>query len=301
MNGGVVISGPITTSQTIWVFDANGTCTDEISFNVTIDSLPSITSMSGGGVYCEGAIIDDVMIDVTGIADWTINYTLEGIAQTITSSSSPISLGNTPGVYILIDITDNACSNTATGTETIIINPIPSAPIAGTDATYCSSITPADLTASGSGGEFTWYDDANSVIGTGSSFTPFSTVGITNYYVIETSTFGCIGPSSMVTITINECELVIPTAITPGASPNEVWEIINLDAAYPNSLVTIYNRWGNLIFEKESDPNNPYSLNPWNGTYNGEPLPVASYYFIIQFNDGSGEAETGTVTIINND
>ena len=185
-------------------------------------------------------------------------------------------------------------------TSTPVGQAIPNAPTTSSDEVYCSSITPADLTASGSGGVFTWYDDVNTVIGTGSTFTPFSTVGITNYFVLETSAFGCVGPLSMVMITINDCELVIPTAITPGLSPNEVWEIINLDSAYPDNIITIYNRWGNLIFEKASDPNNPYSLNPWDGTSNGEPLPVASYYYIILFNDGSGDAETGTVTIIKN-
>jgi gliding motility-associated-like protein len=104
----------------------------------------------------------------------------------------------------------------------------------------------------------------------------------------------------MVTITINPCEIIVPTAFTPGQEPNMNWEIVNLDEVYPNNIVMIYNRWGNLIYEHASDPSNPYSLNPWDGTNqaNGEPLPVASYYYVIQFNNGTDEGLKGTVTII---
>jgi gliding motility-associated-like protein len=159
------------------------------------------------------------------------------------------------------------------------------------------------MTATGGSGVLTWYDNdpllGANVLGTGGSLTPLENQGVTTYYVNENLN-GCEGPASMITIELVPCELVIPSAITPGVIPNETWQIENLDDVYPNNIVTIYNRWGNLIFEHASDPNNPYSLNPWDGTYNGQDLPVASYYYIIQRNDDSGEAFTGSVTIIRN-
>ncbi|RCL75621.1 MAG: hypothetical protein DBW72_02950, partial [Flavobacteriales bacterium] len=41
-----------------------------------------------------------------------------------------------------------------------------------------------------------------------------------------------------------------------------------------------------------------YSQRPWNGTFNEQELPVASYYFIIEFNDNSKENKTGIISII---
>jgi gliding motility-associated-like protein len=37
---------------------------------------------------------------------------------------------------------------------------------------------------------------------------------------------------------------------------------------------------------------------PWDGTFNGESLPVASYYFIIEYNDNSTPNSNGIITIV---
>ena len=160
------------------------------------------------------------------------------------------------------------------------------------------------MTASGSGGTFTWYSDpsltAASIIGTGTTLTPGEDLGLTTYYVTETLN-GCEGPSSQVLITINFCEITFPTAFTPFPvdGVNDDWEIDGLDLAYPDNQVFIYNRWGNIIFT--SDKGN-YNQRRWDGTYNGELLPVGSYYFIIEYNneDPDNNSETGTVSIIIN-
>ena len=51
-NGGTAITGPITSSQTVYIYDANGICSNEISFQVTINAIPSLISLTGGGTYC---------------------------------------------------------------------------------------------------------------------------------------------------------------------------------------------------------------------------------------------------------
>ena len=102
---------------------------------------------------------------------------------------------------------------------------------------------------------------------------------------------------------INDCSvsIITPTAITPNQDQiNDTWEIVDLDLFYPENVVRIYNRWGNLIFEHLSSVTNPYGSNQWDGTYNGEELPIGSYYYIIEYNDGSSDSETGSVSIILN-
>ena len=37
---------------------------------------------------------------------------------------------------------------------------------------------------------------------------------------------------------------------------------------------------------------------PWDGTFNGQELPVGSYYYIIEYNDNTTEKTNGIVTII---
>lgn len=93
--------------------------------------------------------------------------------------------------------------------------------------------------------------------------------------------------------------LIIPTAFTPDQDAvHDTWSIPYLDQQYPNNIVRIYNRWGNLLFEHDSKTEGPYEENEWNGTYEGNDLPVASYYFIIDFNDDEKRSATGIVTIV---
>jgi gliding motility-associated-like protein len=296
-NGAVVVTGPITTSQTIWIYDFNTACDNEVSFVVTINQNPTFTSIDGGSVYCAGDVVGEVTVALAGTPGFTVTYTVDGGApQTATGATSPVVLGNGPGVYTVTEIADANCTTTATGTQTITINPIPSAPNAGSDSVYCSNWTLVPMTASGTG-TFTWYADAalSNQLVVGNNLTPQSTVGTTTYYVTETIS-GCEGPATSVTITINDCEIVVPTAFTPnGDNVNDFWEIVDLDQVYPTSIVYVYNRWGNLVYESNKGS---YTSKPWDGTYNGDKLPVASYYYMIDLNESDDELLKGTVTII---
>ena len=298
-NSGTLISGTITNTQTVWVFDGNASCSDEISFVVTINPLPTVTNVTGGGTYCQGDVIANIMVDVTGSANWTIDFTLDGVVQSVNSASNPLSLGNVEGVYIITGITDVNCTNTASGTATILVNPIPPAPSAGTDVTYCSTVDYDNMIAIQTNGTLTWYSNAvlTDVLGTGTTQMPNDVVGTTIYYVTETI-FGCESEASEVIITINDCDITIPTAFTPdGDMVNDNWEILDLDTAYPENQVFVYNRWGNLSFTSQQGS---YDSNRWDGSYQGSALPVGSYYFIIEFNDKDQGSASGTVSIILN-
>jgi len=43
-----------------------------------------------------------------------------------------------------------------------------------------------------------------------------------------------------------------------------------------------------------------YESFPWDGKLNDEILPVGSYYYFIDYNDGSGGKVNGVVTVILN-
>lgn len=298
-SGGVPITGPVLSSQTVWVYDGIATCEDEISFDVTINPLPTVTSFTGGNNYCVGDVIADVVVEVSGSADWDLDYTLDGVAQSVNSSSSTISLGNTPGVYVLTNLSDMNCSASVSGTQTILVTAVPAQPVASGDATYCEDDPMSDMIVSGAGGTYTWYSDntLTTVYGTGSSIAPLNQT--MTYYVTE-SLNGCESTADDVMITIETCDIIYPTAFTPdGDGTNDTWEILGLDEKYPENVVRIYNRWGNLMFEHKSSVTNPYDNNRWDGTYKGSPLPVGSFYYIIDL-DGKSNQETGTVSIILN-
>lgn len=83
----------------------------------------------------------------------------------------------------------------------------------------------------------------------------------------------------------------IPNVFSPnGDGINDKWMISNL-SDYPGAYVEIFNRYGQRIFYSSG-----YN-DPWDGTYNGKPMPVATYYYVITLKNGF-EPLTGSVTII---
>ncbi len=298
--GGIVSEGTLfepDTVITLYAYDANGLCSATESFTISIYTLPTAT-ISGGSTYCEGDNVLDISATINfGVSNYTLNYTLNGVAQTQSGSTTSLSLGNTAGTYVLLSISDANCTNSnLSSTQTIVINAIPSAPTAGADTLYCDNESPVPLFAQGSS-SFTWYSDQNltNEIGTNSSLIPSMNVGTTSYYVTETIN-GCEGPASVVVVSVEECGIIVPTAFTPdGDQTNDTWTLLNIDQVYPKNVVSIYNRWGNLIYQSKEGQ---YETKPWDGKYNDENMPVGSYYFIIEFNDNFTENKAGIVTLI---
>ncbi len=117
----------------------------------------------------------------------------------------------------------------------------------------------------------------------------FNTNQIGDYAVVVSSN-GCADTSECLPF------YVIPSAFTPdGDLTNDFWEIPNLDDRFPKNVVYVYNRWGNLVFQSEAGK---YNEVPWDGTFNGNILPVASYYYVIEPNDGVSEGLKGVVSIV---
>jgi gliding motility-associated-like protein len=87
-----------------------------------------------------------------------------------------------------------------------------------------------------------------------------------------------------------DCE--IPTVITPnGDGVNDLFFVpcLNVDSVLDNE-VTIFNQWGDEVFHAQ-----PYDNN-WEGTFNGEPLPTGTYFFVVKFNGNAG-VKTGFLII----
>lgn len=68
-----------------------------------------------------------------------------------------------------------------------------------------------------------------------------------------------------------------PDAFSPNNDQiNDVWEIKNIDK-YPNAEVTVYNRWGEVIFYEKDG-----YKNPWDGTYNGTKVVPGEYTYLLR-------------------
>lgn len=108
-------------------------------------------------------------------------------------------------------------------------------------------------------------------------------------YSLEVSNGSCV-----VSVTVRVGVLLPPVfsnAFSPnGDGVNDYWEIPNL-ATYPNSRVTIFNRYGIPVFNSTG-----YGV-PWDGRYNGKDVPTGTYYYIVI--PGTGQQNfSGNVIVI---
>ncbi len=84
---------------------------------------------------------------------------------------------------------------------------------------------------------------------------------------------------------------VVPNAFSPnGDGINDVWDIKYLDT-YTGVTVQVFNRYGMKVYDSKG-----YGT-PWNGTHNGNPLPVGTYYYVINPKNGRNQI-AGNVTIL---
>lgn len=86
-------------------------------------------------------------------------------------------------------------------------------------------------------------------------------------------------------------DIIIPNSFSPnGDGRNDLWEIKNLNA-YPHNTVEVFNRNGQRLFRSIG-----YSI-AWDGTFKGQPVPQATYYYIVNLKNGS-KSLSGSVTIV---
>lgn len=112
----------------------------------------------------------------------------------------------------------------------------------------------------------------------------------TVYYVSQLSG-SCESSRAAVTVSVGISPADIPNTITPNADGiNDYWKIPGIEN-YPQAMVHIYNRYGQQLYESRG-----YAT-PFNGIYNGKPLPYGVYYYIITLSN-SCNLLSGNLTIV---
>ena len=111
----------------------------------------------------------------------------------------------------------------------------------------------------------------------------------TTYKVLAISPDDCRTQDSIKIIVVQR--IFVPDTFTPnGDGYNDNWRIVGIEA-YPDIVVTIYSRWGNVVFHGKGS-----NQAPFDGTMNGEELPSGTYTFVIQAKP-DGHIDRGAVII----
>lgn len=97
------------------------------------------------------------------------------------------------------------------------------------------------------------------------------------FHVVATN--GCPDATDDVFVRVLN-KIAVPNAFSPnGDGINDVWNISMLNT-YPESETNVFNRYGQIVFHSQGYPK------PWDGRYNGNPVPVGTYYYTINRKNG---------------
>ncbi len=201
-------------------------------------------------------------VNAPGTVSWAVISQPTG--STITwgpnsTSFNPLITVNKIGDY-QFTITDNICSLTDTYTIHYMDDPHPEI----NDTSLCTNTSlTLKVTGSGFGASYLW--------NTGSLDSLIQPVASGTYYVAVTNT--CATVTDSAEVEFFSCDLKIPNVITPnskGDAVNEFFYLKNLEF-YPNTSLTIYNRWGLKLFETTNYQND----------WTGSKYPDGVYYYIL--------------------
>jgi len=282
-NSGTGVTNPAEASFDIMV---SGTSVDQTPPSITIDT-PSNS-------VCIGETVT-FTADTSGCnnssssVEWYINGTLAQSADSTSFSTSGLTDGDEVSAIFVCESTSSSCPNSGNSNiETISVDD-PSA-YAGEDVVIALGES-TSLEGSGDG-TMSWGPSEGLSTTTGST-TIASPEVTTTYQLTVTSPQGCESTDD-VTVVVND-PITVPNTFTPNDDGyNDKWVIQNIDN-YPSAKVSIYDRWGQRIFNEVG-----YTTEKqWDGTFNGLRLPSGVYFYVIDLNiGGDNDIYQGSLTIV---
>ncbi len=278
-----VVPGLCVGTDSVTVTDAMG-C--PVTGYITIGAIDTVIANAGlDTTICEGASVDLIGTSIGGTTvEW---FELPG--NTSLGTNATITVTPPVGVNCYVFVADNGfCIHS--DTVCVTVEPLPNVD-AGQDVSILENgTTMLNGTGGGAGASYLWTPGSSLSDSTiaNPNASPSET---TTYYLTVISAAGCIGTDS-VTVTVLP-DIIFPNGFSPnGDGVNDTWVIDNIEQ-FPESVVEVYNRWGQMLFRSVG------YIEQWDGTYEGKPLPVGTYYYVIDLNHPEyPQAYTGPITIL---
>ena len=203
--GAAISFGAQTVAGTYTILATNTTtaCTRDMTgaAGVTVNVLPAVQTVTGGGQYCAGGA--GVAIGLSGSQSGIAYQLYDGstaYGSAAPGTGSAISFGNVDvaGTYsVQATSYSTGCTSAMSGTATVIMNPLPVAYSTGGGGNYCSGGSGVSITLSGSqsGTAYQLYNGSTAgatLSGTGAALS-FGGVTATGTYTIlaTNTTTGC--------------------------------------------------------------------------------------------------------------
>jgi gliding motility-associated-like protein len=113
--------------------------------------------------------------------------------------------------------------------------------------------------------------------------TPVATPTITTKYnLTAVNDGGCVSTDSIrIQVICNGANFFVPNTFSPNGDGVNDHFIVNGVGLNVITSITIYNRWGQIVFQKSNFAPNS-AAEAWDGTFKGQPAPADVYVYTIQ-------------------
>ncbi len=265
-------------------------CAADTTFNIIpiIHQIPVAAFSIKKDTACESIPLAFTSA-AAGVSVWNWNFG-NGTGTTVPPFNRAYSNAGTYNISLTVTDVNNCTSLPAT--DLLVINPTPIVN-AGPDkiAYYGYPVTLDASVLPPSAYNYLWTPSAG--LSAINILRPTALPAVNTTYILQAEDVNTHCKATDAVFVKAVTEVYIPNAFTPdGNSLNDKWEIPSL-AQYPNAVVTLFNRYGQKIFET-----NNYVNNMWDGTFKGAKQPGGSYVYFIKLNDNRNQVFQGLVTII---
>ncbi len=248
---------------------------------------------------CESAITDQVTVSLFTEPTFSLGddenicageqFTLSGPAGMAnydwSNGATEQTIAVEGGTYTLV-VTDN---NGCTFEDVIVLTAGgPVAAFTSDPSTGAQSGSTIVFTDASTGAPVSWSWDFGDNTGANTQNTShaYATQGEITVILTVKDAAGCIDTTSRKYLIANSVS--VPNSFTPNGDGFNDFFVVNGLAAFPESSLNIFNRWGNEV----------YNTTDYNNNWSGEDVPDGVYFYILKLSNG--ETLTGDVTLKRN-
>ena len=269
---------------------ASATFDLEVSGTAVDQTPPTVEIVSSATDVC---VNDDVTFtaDTSGCnSTSTVEWFVNGLTVATGAANTFTSTGFTDGDEITATYTCNGdCPISSNSGEIVLVVDDPMA-----DAGVDILILFGESTVLDGSGDGTYLWGPTEGLSAPNSPQPLASPDVTTTYQLTVTSDGGCESYDEVTVFLDS-PIYSANTITPNEDGlNDYWEIINI-SKYPRAKVSVYDRWGQKVFNAVGYTNDKR----WDGTYKGFKLPAATYFYVIDLQTGNDKGiVTGSITII---
>jgi gliding motility-associated-like protein len=235
-----------------------------------------LININGDSIVCVNSSLIHSGIFIqpdTSVVTWSWNFPN---GNTSTQQNPPAQTYATAGIFTVTSIATNSTGCKDTTLQTIYVNPLPVITMPGQMTVQAGF--PVTIPATYSPNTISWIWSPSQGLSCANCPTPDAGPKFdTRYQVYVTDNNGCINIGNILVVVIcKNANLFVPNTFSPnGDGSNEIF--------YPRGkglervkLLRIFNRWGEVVFERRDFPVNDASAG-WDGTFKGK-KPLADVY-----------------------